>query len=69
MLREGSLDEFIAHLAETYPRVPLEAWQDFKDQVETLGEQHGGIVTLRFDYDVETNTIKVSVAHIPRQRN
>jgi hypothetical protein len=62
MLREGSLDEFIAQLAETYPRVSLEAWQDFKDQVEAIGEHHHGTVTLRFDYDVETNTIKVSVA-------
>jgi hypothetical protein len=61
--REGTLDEFIAHLADTYPRLPPEAWQEFKDQVVALGEEHGGIVTLRFDYDVENNTIKVSVAH------
>jgi hypothetical protein len=60
--RAGTLDEFIAHLADTYPQLPLEAWQDFKDQVVALGEEHGGIVTLRFDYDVETNTITVGVA-------
>jgi hypothetical protein len=60
--RAGSLDEFIEHLHDTYPRVPPEAWQAFKDQVEAIGEQYGGIVTLRFDYDVETNTITVSVA-------
>jgi hypothetical protein len=60
--RESSLDDFIAHLHDTYPRVPPEAWQDFKDQVEAIGEQYEGIVTLRFDYDVETNTITVSVA-------
>jgi hypothetical protein len=50
--------------------VPPEAWQDFKDQVaaivaqwrSSLGEKHSGTVTLRYDYDVETNTITVSVA-------
>jgi hypothetical protein len=60
-VREGSLDEFIAHLHANYPRVPPEAWQDFKDQVAAIGKQHG-TVTLKYDVDVETNTIKVSIA-------
>ena len=58
--RIGTLDEFIEVLKETYKRLPLEAWEDFKDQVEALGKQHGN-VTLQFDYDSENNTIKASV--------
>ena len=60
--RAGSLDEFIEHLHDTYPRVPPEAWQNFKDQVVAIGEQYHNNVTLMYDYDVETNTITVSVA-------
>jgi hypothetical protein len=59
--REGSLDEFIAHLADTYPRVPHEAWQDFK--VAAIGKQRGK-VTLRYDVDEETNSITVCVAQL-----
>ena len=58
--RIGTLDEFIEVLKETYKRLPLEAWEDFKDQVEALGKQHGN-VTLQFDYDSGNNTIKASV--------
>jgi len=66
MLRSATLDEFIEVLRETYTRVPPEAWDDFKDQVEALGKQHGDNVPCRFDYDPKNNTIKVSVAPLAR---
>jgi hypothetical protein len=76
MLRTSSLDDFIDHLKETYERLPPEAWQAFKDQVEAIGKSYGE-VTLQYVYDVENNTITVSIADIqsrrrsdiPRQRN
>jgi hypothetical protein len=59
--RESSLDDFIEVLKETYTQLSPEAWQAFKDQIKTFGKQHGK-VTLKYDVDVETNTITVSVA-------
>jgi hypothetical protein len=61
--RTSSIDEFIAHLADKYPQMPKEAWQDFKEQVTAMGKQHG-TVTLKYDVDVETNTITVSIAQL-----
>jgi hypothetical protein len=69
MLRNASLDEFIDHLKETYEQLPPGAWQAFKDQVIALGKGYGGGIMLQYVVDVENNTITVSVANIPRQRN
>jgi YD repeat-containing protein len=68
MLRNDTLDDFIDHLKETYDLSPG-AWQAFKDQVEAIGRTHGEGTTLRYEYDVENNTITVSVADIQRQKN
>jgi len=62
MLRESTLDDFIAHLQETYTRVSPEAWQDFKAQVIAIGNQYGGNVPCQFTYDPGNNTIKASIA-------
>jgi YD repeat-containing protein len=69
MLRSASLDEFIDHLGETYEHLSPEALQAFKDQVIALGQGHGPGITLQYEYDANHNTITVSVADIPRQRN
>jgi hypothetical protein len=63
--RESSLDDFIDYIGETYDRLSPEALQVFKDQVEAIGKSYPRPVTLRYEYDVENNTITVSVA----QRN
>ena len=68
MLRNDTLDDFVDYLGETYQRLSPEALQAFKDQVIALGRTHGRPVTLRYEYDVDNNTITVSVADIPAQR-
>jgi hypothetical protein len=61
--RAGSLDEFIEVLKETYNQLPPAAWEEFKDQVVAIGKLCG-TVTLKYDVNVETNTITVSVAQL-----